>query len=171
MTELFLKCVDVVFKNEGILSNDPDDKGGLTKYGIASKYHPEVDVANLTMDQAKEIYYNEYWSHGLDFLDNPEVALQIFDFSVNVGVYKSIRIAQHTARVHEDGLLGNGTIQAINNSPCFLERFKTARIKYYQSLNNPKFEKGWINRVVKTNLSTNESNLHNSSSGNQTKKQ
>lgn len=40
---------------------DPYDPGGPTKYGIAGNFHPGLDIKNLTLEQAKEIYYKEYW--------------------------------------------------------------------------------------------------------------
>ncbi|MDH4379108.1 MAG: glycosyl hydrolase 108 family protein [Vampirovibrionales bacterium] len=39
----------------------PNDPGRITKYGIAQRYHPTKNVANLTIEQAVQIYYNEYW--------------------------------------------------------------------------------------------------------------
>jgi len=42
-------------------TNDPDDPGGETKYGICKKYHPTVDIKNLTLSQAKQIYLEKYW--------------------------------------------------------------------------------------------------------------
>jgi hypothetical protein len=40
-----------------------DDYGhGAVKYGISQKWHPGIDVKNLTADKAKEIYRSEYWN-------------------------------------------------------------------------------------------------------------
>jgi lysozyme family protein len=38
-----------------------DDPGGETKWGISKRYHPNVDIKNLTLEGAKEIYWKEYW--------------------------------------------------------------------------------------------------------------
>lgn len=35
-----IKFIGIVFKNEGLYSNDPTDKGGETVYGIARNMHP-----------------------------------------------------------------------------------------------------------------------------------
>lgn len=48
--------------NEGVLSNHPADKGGLTKYGISQSAYPHLDIANLTLDDCRKIYYADYWS-------------------------------------------------------------------------------------------------------------
>jgi len=37
------------------------DSGGVTKYGISSNSHPGLDVANLSLEDAKTIYRHEYW--------------------------------------------------------------------------------------------------------------
>lgn len=50
---------------EGGVFNHPSDIGGLTQFGIASKYNPEVkekiEVGNFTKEDALMIYYNKYW--------------------------------------------------------------------------------------------------------------
>lgn len=50
---------------EGGVFNHPSDIGGLTKFGIASKYHPEVkekiENGTFSVQDAFDIYYNKYW--------------------------------------------------------------------------------------------------------------
>jgi lysozyme family protein len=41
--------------------NVKGDRGGVTKYGIDSRSHPTTDIKNLTLEQAREIYWLEYW--------------------------------------------------------------------------------------------------------------
>ena len=61
-------------------TNDPDDPGGETKYGIAKKAHPSEDIKNLTLERATELYKIGYW------FDLPEpLATAAFDTAVNVG--------------------------------------------------------------------------------------
>lgn len=68
------------------VTNYPWDPGGVTKYGIAQKYHPGVDVANLTKAGAIAIYGTEYWAKvGGDTLAEP-LCLNLFDCAVNPGV-------------------------------------------------------------------------------------
>lgn len=156
MTDRFLKCVSVILKNEGgaKVVNDPHDPGGLTKYGISKRSWPNIDIENLTEEEAKQIYYAEYWLPiKVEALVDENAALQIFDMAVNAGVTRAVRMAQHCAKAYEDGIMGMGTIQAINNSECFVERYKTSRIKYYASLKNAdRYLKGWTRRVVETKL-------------------
>src|SRR6266700_2325053 len=57
----FIIAVKVVLVDEGGYSNDPDDPGGETNYGIDKRSHPDVDIKNLTEAQAIDIYYTDYW--------------------------------------------------------------------------------------------------------------
>lgn len=65
----------------GQYSNDPDDPGGPTKFGIdltatAQMYPKEgwnaAKIKALTIDQALRIYKDKYWdAHGLDSISSP----------------------------------------------------------------------------------------------------
>ena len=74
--------------------------GGLpTKYGIWKGANPEVDVENLTVEQAIDIYKAEYWdkykvlrpvSANLDNLP-AAIAVVVFDYGVNSGLGIAIK--------------------------------------------------------------------------------
>ena len=157
---LFDKIIPVILKNEGGFTQDPNDPGNYangelkgTNYGISAASYPTLDIKNLTREEAIEIYRKDYWNPLLEFLTDPDAALQIFDMCVNAGTYRAIRMAQYTSKAFEDGILGQGTIKAINASECFVERYKTARIKYYASLQNAdRYLKGWTNRVINSKI-------------------
>src|SRR5690606_28008981 len=55
--ERFRRAVEVVLKHEGGYVNNPSDPGGETKYGISKRSYPELDIANLTQEDAIAIYY------------------------------------------------------------------------------------------------------------------
>ncbi len=65
----FLKFMPFILKWEcswpddqsGQESNDPDDPGGDTKWGIDKNSSPNVDIHNLTLEGALQIYYTQYW--------------------------------------------------------------------------------------------------------------
>src|SRR6266487_3977119 len=40
--------------------HDPDDTGGTTRFGIDQRSHPGLDIDNLTLGDAKEIYFDEW---------------------------------------------------------------------------------------------------------------
>lgn len=63
------------------------DTGGVTKWGISSKNNPDVDVKNLSREQAQSIYHERYWKPiGADNIQDPKLRLAAFDSAVNEGV-------------------------------------------------------------------------------------
>jgi lysozyme family protein len=87
--EVFERAFKKVLKFEGGSKYLKDDAGkGPTKYGINQTANPDVDIKNLTEDQAKEIYRKRYWNAiGGDALaaKNPQLATIAFDAAVNQG--------------------------------------------------------------------------------------
>src|SRR3989304_4267271 len=83
MRENFSKAFELTVGLEGGYSNDSNDPGGETRFGISKRYNPTVDVKNLTLTQAEEIYLNKYWiPAGCD--DEPyPMDIILFDSSVN----------------------------------------------------------------------------------------
>ncbi len=86
--ENFDSAFDLLMDIEGYESNDKRDPGRRTKYGIASAYHPEINLDTLTREGAKDFYLAEYWKTlGCDELKWPfDVAL--FIQGVNMGAAK-----------------------------------------------------------------------------------
>jgi lysozyme family protein len=82
----FDKALRFVLSFEGGYVNDPRDPGGETRYGISKRAHPDVDIKNLTREQAAHIYYRSYWlPAGCQALPGP-LALVHFDSGVQHGV-------------------------------------------------------------------------------------
>ena len=81
----FDKALKFVLKWEGGYSNDPNDPGGETKYGISKRSYPHEDIKNMTLERAKKIYYENYWLKvGCDKLPFP-LNIVVFDTAVNMG--------------------------------------------------------------------------------------
>lgn len=142
-------CIKFVFGVEGSPTDDPDDPGGFTKYGIAQNFHPEADVRNLTIEQAAQIYKVEYWDavRAEDF--PPHLRLALFDTAVNCGPKIAIQLLQSALKVKVDGVVGPKTLEAANSSPRALRDLLAKRIIYYTD--RPHFDKyayGWIRRVL-----------------------
>ncbi len=57
----FEQAVKIILEKEGGYVNHPKDPGGETKFGITKKFYPNVDIKNLTIEKAAEIYRKEYW--------------------------------------------------------------------------------------------------------------
>lgn len=149
-------------------TNDPDDKGGATKYGItvrtlrAIRFDvdgdgdvTENDVKSLTYSQAKDILKRKYWDMiQADNIESERIAIKLFDCAVNMGPTRATRIAQEALNdlrygLVVDGLMGPKTLSALNGSDedvFFL--FLVCRLEqYYVGLNQRKFLKGWLRRA------------------------
>ena len=142
-------------KNAVGYTNDPTDRGGETKFGVAKNANPDLDIANLTWAQAEAVYYDRYWVTGLcDSLD-PRVAVLHFDGCVNHGVVKSKKFLQRAVGVTEDGIIGKVTLTALSSlDPIDLcNKICDIRAQYYQDIvtNNPsqsRFLNGWLRRIT-----------------------
>ena len=97
----FSKFLDYIFKVEGGFTDDENDRGGATNFGIIEEEAREFgytgDMRNLTKDFAKNIYLKKYYlGNKLDKVINNKVALSIFDWVVNSG-RRGIKKAQIVA--------------------------------------------------------------------------
>lgn len=129
---------------DGGYTNDPDDPGGETKWGISKRANPDVDIPNLTVQQALEIYKTKYWDvykndkfTPID-LETAEIGLAaaILDTGINCGVKRCTKWYQEALKTKDPvkTLLG-------------------LRDKHYFDLvtmrpEMNKFYKGWTNRMV-----------------------
>jgi lysozyme family protein len=112
-------CFDVTIGHEGGYSNDPNDPGGETNWGVSKRAYPNLDIKNLTKDQAKsQVYKPDYWDKiGGDLL-HPAVACIAFDAAVNNGVTRAKTWLQQAACVTVDGSIGPITAKAANSNPA-----------------------------------------------------
>ena len=72
MSESFYLAMSFVHKWEGgeKYTNDSQDPGGETKYGISKRAYPDVDIKSLTKTEAEKLYLNDYWLKiGADKMD------------------------------------------------------------------------------------------------------
>ncbi len=152
----FDKAFKKVIGHEGGYVNDPDDNGGETKYGISKRAYPQIDIKNLTLDGAKEIYKKDYWTRlKCDDINSEQIAIELFDMGVNSGNKTAVKIAQSILDIAIDGIIGTKTIAAINeiDEEKFLLAFKLGRVARYVDICNKnktqsKFLLGWCNRVL-----------------------
>lgn len=151
----FKRIIEIILKNEGGYVWNPDDPGGETKYGISKRQYPDLDIKSLTIDQAKQIYIKDYWwKINGDKINDDKIALQIFDFAVNSGVKRAVKLIQKICFVKEDGILGDKTLYAINQKDAVLVLYlyKLRRIEYYMRLARKKslrqFLYSWIKRTI-----------------------
>lgn len=144
-----------VLRAEGGYVNNPKDPGGETNYGISKRAHPDVDIRNLTPDQAVDIYVREYWQPlGLNQIPAP-LAVLVFDMGVNAGPDRAVRLLQErVGGITVDGILGPMTAGAVTgwyqrHDYDALRWYTEARLDFYESLSTYRtFGKGWRKRSL-----------------------
>ena len=150
-----------LLEDEGGYVNDPKDPGGETKYGISKRSYPKVDIKNLTVAQAKDIYYQVFWLTGpYEQLHYEPLAEKVFNSAVNMGNSRAFRLLQEAVnqlggKLVLDGVLGPKSIATINAMDCagVLTQFRIEQANYYHSLvarrpSLAKFLKGWLRRAA-----------------------
>jgi len=108
-----------------------------TKFGISAKAYPSLDIYNLTIEQAKEIYRKDYWTP-MQLEGRPYgPALCLFDCAVNQGVSRARAILNKVA----------------TSSQPFIVAFQAERAVHYASLSTFKtFGLGWMRRLIRVSL-------------------
>lgn len=85
----FYFAVEIILKREGGLVDNPNDRGGITNFGISLRAYPELGrqgIKTLTRWTAIEMYRRDYWMpSGADSCAWP-LCLAVFDAAVNNGV-------------------------------------------------------------------------------------
>ena len=152
MPDLFEAAVDFVLAAEGGLVEDPSDPGGLTKFGISQRAYPNLNIRELTIDDAKALYRKDYWDRcSCDKLP-AGIAFVVFDAAVNQGVSASIRMLQRALNVNEDGVIGAATLSAAaGQTPAAIIAEMVARrcVAYALSPLAASDGLGWFRRLAK----------------------
>lgn len=187
----FEKAFAITSAHEGGYVFDKDDAGGETYRGIARRYNPswkgwriidEIKTdnpANLSkaLDNNSDLqihvakfykraYWDKFWG---DSVPEQDIANELFDTSVNMGVRRAVRFLQEGVNllnrnqknyddIIEDGYFGRGTLKAmqqylaIDSTKTLLKVMNTLQGMHYIEYmrRNPKQEKyarGWLKRT------------------------
>ena len=161
----FDKAFERLIGHEGKLSLDPKDRGnwttgvigkGLlkgTKYGISAMSYPDLDIKNLTLNQAKQIYARDYWG---DSDSLPEaVRFDFFDAAVNSGYKQAARWIQKAAGAEPDGKIGPKTLLAVRmaDPQMLAKRFNGHRLMAMTEMTGWSSQgRGWARRIARNLL-------------------
>ena len=156
MLTTFNDIIEKVLEHEGGFVDDPDDLGGQTNFGITKRFYPDVDIKNLTVAEAEQIYYKDYWKKNSCDKMPDQLKHIYFDMCVNMGKRTAVKILQGASigkgkDIALDGGLGANTFKAIQDLE--VERVRAYRVKYYVDLVNKKPEQekfyyGWFRRSL-----------------------
>ncbi len=131
---------------EGGYVNDPDDRGGETYKGIARRFHPDwegweiidslrntpgfphnLDNAIALQQLVKDFYKSEYWDKLKGDLLPFEIAEELFEQAVNMGLSSAVKNLQIVlnilnrnekfySNIAADGIFGNQTLSTLKVS-------------------------------------------------------
>lgn len=150
----FDKGFELVIGVEGKYQSPQDaikrrDPGGETKFGICKRQYPQLDIANLTIDQAKAIYKRDYW----DLVKGDQLPFPlnifVFDSSVNQGVDAAKRLLQKTLNVKQDGIIDAETLQhaKVANKEAMALYMADRALRYTGTRNFDLDGRGWLKRL------------------------
>jgi len=178
----FNEAFNKTMGHEGGYVNDPDDVGGETYRGIARRYHPhwpgwnliddmKPNIDNVALDQyVRDFYEDHYWDvNRLDDFDDQDVANEMFDTGVNMGVGRAGRFLQECLNYLNrngslfddlvvDGKIGPASMAALNeieshnDTEILLLMLNVCQGRHYmeymkKSPTQEKFARGWFKRV------------------------
>jgi len=168
----FDTAIITVLKHEGLFTNDQQDPGGATNYGVSLRWLKSIgvldgdinhdgeinvdDIKNMTQTDAIRLYHEYWWDkYCYEKIHNQSVSTKAFDLSVNMGSMQAHKCLQRAVRATagicllEDGVLGEKSFEAVNNanSDILLAAFRSEAAGFYRSLNKPYYLEGWLNRA------------------------
>ena len=185
----FNEAYNITLKHEGGYSNDSDDAGGETYKGISRRYNPSWEGWVL-IDQykqhpnfpnsayndsrldkmVKDFYKDHYWDVNLlDEFNSQNIANEMFDTGVNLGVGSAAKFLQMSLNVLNkngtkwddmtvDSKIGTSSLKALNACLSLTGDevlFKVMNIlqgmHYVETMNKSKTQEkyayGWLSRV------------------------
>jgi len=149
--------------HEGKFQANPKDRGNWTsgkvgvgqlkgtKWGLAAMTYPDLDIANITLDEAKAIYKRDWWDKlGMERWPNV-MKYQMFDAAFNHGTGRANQFLQYAVKVVEDGKIGPKTMAAVAamDPNDIVMRFLAKRLRYFTEVKTwAEFSRGWSLRVA-----------------------
>jgi len=151
-----------ILVKEGLYSNDKDDNGKETVYGISRKYNPdwcgwkivdklksnpkfpEIMSENQNIYSAVLNYYKaKFEKMGISELNDDDLQYRIFDAGVNIGVRTAIKHFQSALNIintkkaiEADGFIGKKTLKLyreLREKKSYLIKNIIKLINYYQT--------------------------------------
>lgn len=192
----FDEAYKITMGHEGLYSNLKADRGLETFRGISRRYFPSwpgwrlvdqtKDDAILLRDNqelkdlAKDFYKAEFWDRFVgDQMPDQEIANELFDTAVNLGVHQAIKFLQFALNklnrneitfrnLAEDGIYGLVTAKALNlvvsshrDAGVLFKMLNVLQGAHYldvmtQSEDQEVFSRGWFSRVTFRKIRTSQ---------------
>ena len=152
--EKFESCLNFVLNHEGYKSDQKDDSGGKTIFGISSASFP-VEVAQMdkmTFDEARQVakgvYYRNFWVPMNCDNYYPRISLALFDSAVQHGAGRVQGwVKELTAPKGNIEVLLTAHDLLFRREQFYLDIIKNnpSQVKFFVGENE---RDGWIQRVV-----------------------
>lgn len=154
-------CNQILVYEGSKYTNDPDDPGGATKWGItlgdyrlhSNPHGQPQDIMNLSREEAIRIYKKHYW----DAVSGDQLpfymAFEVFDFGVNSGIGRSVPFAgniigaSNTRKVDADFVAKAVAF----DTDSFIDQYHEAKLAAYRTFKSSwKYLPGWTSRANQT---------------------
>ena len=167
VAETFPEALKLTGLSEGGWSDRPlaDDPGGPTMKGVTLGTYrayrqrhgmpapTKADLRAITDSEVRAIFKEGYWDEarcddlpaGLDYA--------VFDFAINSGAARAVRVLQDIVGADQDGKLGPKTLRALADRlrgwplPVTIDRYQDARLAFLKGRSNWSANPGWAKRV------------------------
>lgn len=161
--ELVKTWLERILSHEGKFTRNPADPGNWTggklgvgklkgtKYGIAANTYGHLDIKNLTIDDAVEIYTKDYLRPLRADRYRDGVAFQLLDFAINSGPNRAIKSLQKAIQVTPDGVVGPITMKTLRSYEEYqmIMLLIAQRLRFWARLKVwLRFGKGWAIRAA-----------------------
>lgn len=166
MNSNFTAALGYVLGHEAGFQDDPRDEGnklpdgrrGCTNLGVTQAVWETyvghkvstADMRALTPAKVAPLYKHKYWDvirgddlpSGVDYI--------VFDFAINAGAGRAIKVLQTVVGVPSDGAIGPKTLSAVRamDSKTLIKEYSDAKEAFYRSLRSFSiYGKGWLART------------------------
>ena len=163
----FERAFSFTVGEEGDFDKSPEDRGNWTsgvvgqgelkgtKFGISAAVYPNLDIENLSLDQAKTIYLADYWTKINASYYPGSIAGALFDTAVNQGQQKAIKLIQTCINTEADGNFGPHSQAAFTYALSILGEngvlaafIATRQADYADDSEWSNYGRGWILRTA-----------------------
>jgi lysozyme family protein len=118
--------------------------------------YPNLDIKNLTLDDAKAIYQCDYWGKAGCSDMRPRLAFACFDAAANNGVSRTVRWLQAPVRVRQGGVYGPqkkaALDRAVARDPLDMELVQEVHARHIQFMagldGRKNYGLGWARRLA-----------------------
>lgn len=169
----FEPAYERTIRNEGgyKLTNNRNDRGGLTYAGISRKKNPQwvgwalIDEgAEVPADMVRVFYQQGWWEPLLlDQVENQRVAESLYDFAINTSGWGRPKVAAQLAQLvvgtTPDGSFGPKTLAALNaySPDLFMARYSLLKLARYRDIvvkDRTQMANllGWLNRLLRESV-------------------